>query len=412
MRKVYNEFSNEIARLIEINSAGANNSFTSSQESYDSAWRSEVTLLGGALLIGLLAACYALLGIVRPLGRITVAMDAVAAGNLGVTIPYAQNRNELGAIARSFAAFAAGLKEDERKRAEQAAAKDEEQRAQRLAERIEIANRFEAAMGSLANRFVKSSGEVAEAARNLSATAEETARQAQAVSGAAQEASGNVQTVAAGTEELSASIREINVQVSRSARIADEAAEEATRSEATVKALTDAANQIGQVVDLINNIAGQTNLLALNATIEAARAGEAGKGFAVVASEVKQLAAQTAKATDEIGHKIGEIQAATQETVASISRIVSTMVTIREVTSSIASAVEEQGAATSEIAHNTGRASEGAKAVTSNISGVGQAAEMTGAASTELMSLSDSLQAQSSELQTEVARFVSGLKAA
>jgi methyl-accepting chemotaxis protein len=412
MRKVYDELGTQLDQLVKINSRGADDAYNTSKKSFESAWNSTLMLLFGAMVIGLIAAGYAILGIVRPLGRIAVAMDAVAGGNLDVTIPYSESRNELGAIARSFAAFAENLKNEERQRARQAAALDEEQRALRLAERIQIADRFEATMGSLASRFVKSSGEVADAARNLSATAEETSRQAQAVSGAAEEASVNVQTVATGTEELSASIREINAQVSKSAKITLEAAEEATRSEANVKSLTDAANQIGQVIELINNIAGQTNLLALNATIEAARAGEAGKGFAVVASEVKQLAAQTAKATDEIGQKIGEIQSATKETVASISRIVATMATIRDVTASIAGAVEQQGAATNEIAHNTARASEGAKAVTGNIGGVGHAAEMTGAASTQLMTLSGNLQSQSSELQTEVARFVKSLKAA
>jgi methyl-accepting chemotaxis protein len=219
-----------------------------------------------------------------------------------------------------------------------------------------------------------------------------------------------VQTVAAGAEELSASIREINIQVTTSARIAHEAVEEATKTEHSVSVLTEAATRIGDVVNLINTIAAQTNLLALNATIEAARAGDAGKGFAVVASEVKQLAAQTARATGEIGSKIAEIQTATDETVGSIGRIVEIINTIREVASAIAGAVEEQGAATSEIATNTQRAASGAAEVTGNIAGVGQAAESTGASAVRLRGLSEHLQEQSNNLHRQVEDFVRTLR--
>ncbi len=378
---------------------------------YRQAFALTVGTIAAGIVLALGALAFVFYGVVRPLHRIAAAMAGVAGGDLSTSIPYADAKNEIGEMASTLKVFRDGLTEAEQLRL--AGAEAETRNRERLiAERAAIADHFETAMGTLAGGFVQSSDEVADAARNLASTAEETSRQAQAVAGAAETASENMQTVAAGTEELSASVREITTQVTRSADIARSAAKEAQRSNDNVKALSASAQGIGEVVELIRAIAEQTNLLALNATIEAARAGEMGKGFAVVASEVKNLAGQTAKATEEIARKIQEMQAATSVTVDSISLIVTTIGTIQEVTQSIAGAVEEQGAATTEIAGNTQRAASGANDVTGNIAGVGTAAEMTGSAATQLMALSGALQTQAARLKDEVAGFVTGLRSA
>ncbi|TBW32890.1 methyl-accepting chemotaxis protein [Siculibacillus lacustris] len=407
-------FNDALAKLdadIDLNDKGAHDATNLARATFDGGLMTILVLAGVSLVVGIGAGVFVVVGVTSPLDRLTDAMKTVSEGNLATEIPSTTRNNEIGDMARTLVVFRDGLAETERLRAAQAD-KDAAMAKRMETERHQIADRFMATMGALAKNFVRSSSEVADAAKNLSATAEETSRQAAAVASAAEEASSNVETVAASTEELSASVREINAQVGHSTEVAETAAREAANTETNIGVLSVAAEKIGDVVNLIKDIAGQTNLLALNATIEAARAGEAGKGFAVVASEVKQLAAQTAKATDEIALKIGEIQSATAETVGSIGRIVATIGNIRSVTSSIAGAVEQQGAATHEISANTHRAAEGTGHVTDNIVGVGRAAEMTGAAATQLMGLSGHLSTQADDLTREVEVFVTTLRSA
>ena len=363
-----------------------------------------------ALLIGAIFAWWNIRSI-TPLRQLSDVMMKLAGGDYGVKVPAMTSRDEVGDIARSTETFRTSLAEAEtvRRSAEDA---EKANAAKLRAERQAIADQFQAKMGALAQAISNSSGDVSEAAQRLAATAEETARQTQAVSGASSEAAYNVQTAAAATEEMNMSVREINGQVVRAAHVAADASGEAERTEVEIRSLSQAAEGISAVVSLIQSIASQTNLLALNATIEAARAGEAGRGFAVVASEVKQLATQTARATEDISRKVAEIQSATGRTVESISHIVATISDIRAISTHVASAVEQQGAATSEIASNTARAAEGTGQVTENILGVGRAAEMTGEASTQLMGLSASLTQQAGDLQAEVQAFIKDLRAA
>jgi methyl-accepting chemotaxis protein len=267
---------------------------------------------------------------------------------------------------------------------------------------VQMANRVKDVVGIVAS----AASEMEASAQSMSATAEETNRQSTAVAAASEQAATNVQTVASAAEELSASIREIQQQMATSARIAQQAVEQVDRTDTTVTGLVQAADKIGEVVNLISDIASQTNLLALNATIEAARAGEAGKGFAVVASEVKNLANQTAKATEEIGQQIAAMQTATGDSVQAIRGIGATIKQISEVTTTVASAVEEQGAATQEISRNVQQASAGTQEVSSNITGVSQAATQTGTAAGQVLSAARELAQQGQKLNTEIEAFL------
>ena len=276
----------------------------------------------------------------------------------------------------------------------------------------ELLQAFENKTGDLVGTVATAAGQLQTTAQALSATTDQTTHQVSNVAAAVEQASANVQTVAAAAEELHSSIAEISRQVTQSSSMAETAVSDAHRTDEIVKALANGAQRIGDVVGLINSIAGQTNLLALNATIEAARAGEAGKGFAVVASEVKNLASQTAKATDEIGKQIAEIQASTGEAVQAIESIAKAIEEISQIVSSIAAAVEEQGSATQEIARNVQEAASGIRHVSANTAGVSDGAKETGSAAVQVLSASGNLSSQAEKLRGDVRRFIDDVKAA
>jgi methyl-accepting chemotaxis protein len=346
-----------------------------------------------------------------PIKAMTGAMTKLAQGDKSVDVPSRGRRDEIGRMAETVAVFKQNAIEMDRLQGEQAAMKERAEAEKKAAMSV-LADGFEASIKGVVGTVSAAAGDMQSTANTMSATAEKTSMQSATVASAAEEASTNVQTVASAAEELSSSIAEIGRQVTSAARIAGKAVEEAGRTNENVKGLSEAAQKVGEVVKLINDIAGQTNLLALNATIEAARAGEAGKGFAVVASEVKNLANQTAKATDDIAAQVGAIQAATQSAVAAIQTISGTIGEISEIATTIASAVEEQGAATQEIARNVQQAAAGTGEVSANIVGVTQAAAETGQASARVVEASGLLAKQSDVLRSEVDRFLSKVRAA
>jgi methyl-accepting chemotaxis protein len=270
---------------------------------------------------------------------------------------------------------------------------------------------FENEVHGMVEVVASAATELQSTSQSMAGTAEATSEKATLVAAAAEEAAANVETVATAAEELHASISEISRQVSESTRISQEAVREAERTNQLVNGLAVAADKIGEVVKLINDIASQTNLLALNATIEAARAGDAGKGFAVVANEVKNLASQTARATEDISNQISGVQSATKDAVGAIQGIGTTIGQINEIASAIAAAVEEQGAATREIARNVQEASTGTMEVTNNISSVTEASTETGHAATEVLSAARELSTQSESLKAKVDTFLNDIRA-
>jgi methyl-accepting chemotaxis protein len=317
--------------------------------------------------------------------------------------------DEFGLVAGALRLFEERIRD-----AKRLAAEEEAQQAAQVRQ-AELLEKSVAEFSTDADAVIKilgaASTELEATAQSLTSTADETSAQSQSVASAAEQASSNVQTVATASEELGASIGEIGRQVTQSAQIAGNAVEEARKTNTTVQGLAEAALRIGEVVTLINDIAGQTNLLALNATIEAARAGEAGKGFAVVAQEVKNLANQTAKATEEISNQITAIQDETNDAVGAIQRIQEIISEINDISTTIASAVEEQGVATQEIGRNVQETARGTQQVTENTVAVSQAARDTGVSSNQVLSSSRDLARQTEELRTRIDRFTDRVRA-
>jgi methyl-accepting chemotaxis protein len=360
------------------------------------------------LVLGFLIGQY---GIAAPIGAIVNLLQLLAKGTFDVEIAGTDRKDEVGDVAKTALVFKENGLAKIRMEAEQ---KEGEQNAikVRKADMIKLANDFEGAVGEIIETVSSASTELEASAGTLTKTAERAQEATTTVAAASEEASTNVQSVASATEEMASSVNEISRQVQESSRIANDAVDQARKTNDRVGELSKAAARIGDVVELINTIAGQTNLLALNATIEAARAGEAGRGFAVVASEVKALAEQTARATGEIGQQITGIQEATQDSVNAIKEISGTIEKLSEIASTIASAVEEQGAATQEISRNVQQAAQGTQQVSANITDVQRGATETGSASSQVLSAAQSLSRDSNRLKLEVGKFLNTVRAA
>jgi methyl-accepting chemotaxis protein len=322
----------------------------------------------------------------------------------------ADSRDEFGAIARCLAEVRVKLVEGDQLKADQ-----EQRRARADADRRQLMQRiagdFDSRVGGIVKAVSAATGQLQAAARAMTGIADETSRGTEAVSAAFSESNGNVEAVASATEQMSNSIREISGQIARASQASRSAVGTVGATSERMQALAGISSRIGEVVEMIQGIAEQTNLLALNATIESARAGEAGRGFAVVASEVKQLAGQTARATEEIARQIEGVQSATREAADGMQEVSGIIRQVDEISSAIAAAIEQQGAATQEIAHNAQRVAGLSQRIGGNFNQVAKATQQTGVTAGQVMTAADHLSAQARQLQTEAAQFIQQVRA-
>ncbi|QCG92071.1 HAMP domain-containing protein [Azospirillum sp. TSH100] len=377
----------------------------------DNSRLTQIAVAGVSILVSILVV-WLYIGriVIRRMMTLKTGMGRIAAGDLDAEIAL-NGQDEIAEMGAALLIFRDTAREVETSRA---AAEAERQRAagERRQTMLSLADQFENGVKSVVETVSAAATQMHQTAAGMVATADDTSRQAGNAAEAAETASVNVDGAASAAHELSQSISEIARQVTESATIAAKAAGEAERTDGTMRELNEAASRIGAVLDLISDIAGQTNLLALNATIEAARAGEAGKGFAVVAQEVKQLASQTAKATDQIAGQIGAMQQVTGEAVNAIRSIGQTIGRLNDIAASIAAAVEEQGAATSEIARNVQQAAGGTAQASQNIGQVRTAAGQTGQSAQEVLSVAQEVSTQTGRLQQQIDRFLSQVRSA
>lgn len=365
-------------------------------------------VLLGALALGAVVTLAMTRLIAGPVAGLTEVMGRLANGSTDVEIPSLDGQDEIGAMARAVAVFRDGMEKAGRLESEQR--QQRENQAKLMARRDELIAAFNSAIEQILGTVVGSIDHVHQISSSLQSTAEQTSHQGSAVASAAEMSAANVATVATAAEQLGCSVQEISRQVTETTSITSEAVQGIHAANTTMDGLAEAAKRIGEVVELINAIAGQTNLLALNATIEAARAGDAGKGFAVVAGEVKTLANQTAKATDEIAQQIAGIQAISQEAVETIRTVGRTIDRVNQVVSSIAAAVEQQSAATAEIVRSVQQASDGNAEITRNIGDVSKAAAETGEMASGMFKAADELVHEAEAMRGEVGTFLTAMR--
>jgi methyl-accepting chemotaxis protein len=369
-----------------------------------------IVVIGGQFLVMCLVVLLVRGGIVGPLRKISDGLTELSHNNLSIEVGGSDRKDEVGDMSRSFESLRTGLLHAREMENKQRA--DQESKVRRTEKVAALVASFESVIKGVISSLAAAATELQSNAASMTTTAQTTQQRSSTVASASEEASTNVQAIAGATEEMTASSREIGQQVERASKMASTAVEDANSTSIIVDGLAEAGQKIGAVVELIQQIAGQTNLLALNATIEAARAGEAGKGFAVVASEVKTLANQTARATEEIGAQVSEVQQATKSTVDAIKTISTSIGQISQMSTTVAAAVQEQIAVTGEISSNVQQAALGTQEISKNISGVAEASEQTGAAASMVLSAANELSREAEKLRAEVDKFLAALNAA